>query len=96
MLLASVGRRLPVPDRIANAPTLWPGLDLYMDAFVELSTCRSYIGMNGTAGPIPYLAIDRYAERIGLDDPDEFEYFLGLVRRLDDAFLKHLRENKDD
>lgn len=93
MLLGAIGRRQPVPDRIMNAPELWQGLELYYEAFSELSTCRPFVGMNGSPGPIPFLAIDRYAERLGISDED-FDYFRELVRRLDDAFIRYMKEGE--
>lgn len=61
-----------------------PGLDFYYGAFLELSTCRS-IGMG--AGPIPWTAVNDYAERMGLTD-EGFETLLALVKRLDAEYLK--------
>lgn len=42
-------------------------------------------------GPIPWTAIDRYAERQALDDIlwEDFSY---LVRQMDEEFLKHNAE----
>ena len=51
--------------------------------------------MNGHPGPIPFLAIDRYAERLDLDE-EEFVYFRELIRRMDDAFIRHMREGAKD
>lgn len=42
-------------------------------------------------GAIPFLAIDRYAERFEIDD---FEEFHDLVRALDDEYLKHANEKR--
>ena len=56
-------------------------------AFGELHTCRG-IGME--AGPIPWTAIDRYAERHGIEG-DDFEEFLILVRAMDDEYREATR-----
>ena len=44
-------------------------------------------------GPIPWSAVDRYAERYGLDD-DSYAYFQALIKALDAAYLKHQDDNK--
>jgi hypothetical protein len=63
----------------------------YLDAFWTLSTDRTY-GMG--IGPIPWSAVDRYAQRLGIAD-DEVEYtdFVQILQLLDIAFLKQM--NKD-
>lgn len=75
----------PLPDKIANAPTLLPGLDLYYTAFFDLSPSRSF-GM--AAGPIPWGAIAQYAAyyQFDLDQEEELFYF---VRHLDNEYLRH-------
>lgn len=78
-------QNLPVPDSIQNAPVLLPGLEFYYAAFLDLSTCRA-VGMG--EGPIPWDAIDRYAQRHGLDD-DEYDAFFGLIRALDARYLQY-------
>lgn len=82
---AAIRRRQPFPDVIANAPQILPGLEMYYEAFSELSTCRS-TGMG--IGPIPWTAIDQYGLRHGFCD-DGFEYLVRMVRALDDAFLAY-------
>jgi hypothetical protein len=66
-----------------------PGAVEYLDAFRELSTDRQ-IGM--ATGQIPSGAIDRYAMRHGLDDPDEFELFTQCVRAMDAVYLGVAKE----
>lgn len=41
-------------------------------------------------GPIPWPAIDRFAERFGIDH-DEFERFAALIRAMDDAYLAYFK-----
>lgn len=88
---AAVRRRQPLPDVIANAPELLLGLDAYFEAFVELSTCR---GLGMSAGPIPWTAIDRYAQRHGYSD-EGFDYLVRMVRAMDEVFLAHSRRKND-
>jgi hypothetical protein len=39
------------------------------------------------AGPIPFTAVDRWATRRGITDPDEFEALLGCIRAMDAEWL---------
>ncbi len=74
---------MPLPEKIKNAPSLLPGLELYLVAFNRLSTCRS-IGMS--LGPIPYTAIGVYADQEELDEHHRNELYFH-IERLDAAFL---------
>lgn len=56
-------------------------LDFVWSAFWDLSNDRP-IGL-GSVGAIPWSAIDRYAERYGVRDPDAFDRFCRLIRGLD-------------
>lgn len=84
-------RRQSLPDVVANAPQLLYGLEVYYEAFTELSTCRS-IGM--AMGPIPWSAINEYAARHGYVDQG-FDYLVLMVRALDDTFLAYDRSEAD-
>lgn len=50
-------------------------------AFNELATDRQ-VGM-GRVGLIPFSALDRYADRYGIVDMDEFERFRMLIRAIE-------------
>jgi hypothetical protein len=54
----------------------------YIDAFHELSSCRS-IGM--ALGPIPFTAIAEYSKLFDVEDFEEFHY---LMRIMDHKFLE--------
>lgn len=54
-----------------------------MEAFADLSTCRD-LGMG--VGPIPWTAIDRYAERAELTRPAG-RVLATCIRALDRAYL---------
>ncbi len=58
------------------------GLEFYLDAFRDLSTCRPG-GMD--IRPIPFTAIAEYFRIYELVDFDEFS---DVIRRLDNAFLE--------
>jgi hypothetical protein len=42
--------------------------------------------------PIPWVAIEAYAQRYGVVEIDEFELFADLVRACDEAYLAAVRE----
>lgn len=77
--------RAPIPDKIANAPVLLTGLDLYWNAFRSLSTCRQAI--YNTEGPIPWNILQEYCDRIGIEDEDDREYFIELIGQMDITYL---------
>lgn len=83
---------LPLPDKIQNAPSILPGLELYYIGFLELTTSRQ-IGFGGM-GPIPWLAIEQYCQMMELDDNqrEAMHHHIGL---LDKAYLtKQAKKNK--
>lgn len=82
---------------LREAPTLLPGLDLYYNAFWELTSCRQ-IGMG--VGPIPWTAVEAYGHSNGFDEPvtlvtedgvevndlmDDLHYFITMM---DSAYMK--------
>ena len=58
-----------------------------VEAFYALSTDRPYhsAGLGAMPGPIPWSVIDRYAERYGIEDFEEFEI---LIRGADNGWLE--------
>jgi len=76
---------MPLPEKIANAPELTPGLSFFLAAFFELSTCRYKGGMGD--GPIPWVAINEYCKyhRIRGEQREDLEYH---VQKLDIEYLK--------
>lgn len=79
---------MPIPDSILNAPELEEGLELYYIAFMDLSDCRA---MGMSEGPIPWLAIDRYCLRHGIEGEaaDDMIYH---VKKLDAHYLSKQRD----
>ena len=61
------------------------------DCFHELHGDR-HTGAMGGVGALPFTAIDRWAIRFGITDPDEFDAFNTLLRVMDAAYLEHLAE----
>ena len=84
-------RRIPVPARIKDAPTLGIGLDLFYNAFLELSSCRA---ASFQEGPIPWVAIHLYCEDNEIVG-DQKSSLLYLVRRMDTAFLDFRRKQAE-
>lgn len=90
MIRRARAERKPTPEKIANAPMLLPGMGLYFQAFLALSSCRP-LGMG--EGRIPWTAAFQYAENMGLDH-DEFEDLWVLVSFMDAAYLKFRQEKQ--
>ncbi len=80
----------PIPLSIRSAPRLWIGSEMYWRAFWQLSTCRS-IGSMGGIGPIPWWCIDRYAERLELDQ-ESFADFEDIINAMDLVYLEEMRK----
>jgi len=78
----------PVPDRIANAPELKPGLLLYMQAFFDLDSERSH-AFGPT--PIPWTSIYQYTKAFELD-PEQTEDMFYFIKAMDSANLKRIEE----
>lgn len=79
------------PRFMADRPELWPHLTLYSEAFGDLSSERP-LGAMGGCGSISWSAIDRYAERYGIDDLDDFERFRRMIRAQDRVYLEDVAE----
>lgn len=61
-------------------PELLPGLDFYMEAYIELLPDRQ-IGM--AVGLIPWYNIKQYAIHHGVDCPNEFDKLRRYIRTLE-------------
>lgn len=74
----------PLPEKIANAPSLNIGNELYMVSFMDLSTCRqSPYG----AMPISYFDMVNYA-MINDFDSEQLELLLRVIPDMDAKYLK--------
>jgi hypothetical protein len=81
----AIRNRVPIPDKIANAPILQPGLVFYYKAYLTLSSCRA---SGWTEGRIPWLAANEYAKRYDLDE-EEFDILWTLVCEMDTVYIRH-------
>jgi hypothetical protein len=75
--------RLPLPDKIRNAPQLFLGLELFYGAFLDLCTCRSGFG----DGPISWKSVEEYCmiSEFSVDQKDDLHYF---ITKMDEEYLK--------
>lgn len=87
----SYKQRKPLPEKIANAPEIALGLEIYYVAFLDLSTCRPF-GMG--EGPIPWTAIDRYCVVNGIKGELREDLFF-IVQELDGVYLKWKEKQYD-
>lgn len=76
-----------MPDRIANAPELMLGLDIFYVGFLDLTTSRQLVGF-GTEAPIDWFRIDGYCERQGIEGEQREDFFY-FIQHLDSAYLDH-------
>lgn len=82
---AAARDRTPLPARIANKPDVWLGLEMYYQAFMDLTSCRG-TGY-GTEGPISWLTIAEYADRQSFEG-DQREDLFYFVQKLDAVYLE--------
>lgn len=80
--------RMPVPDKIKDAPVLYAGLEFIHQGFMDLTTCRE-LGMG--EGPIRWIDIVKYCEvhAIEGEQAEDFIYFISVM---DAAYLKYRAE----
>lgn len=79
-------QRLPIPDRILNKPTLLKGLELYLQAFMDLNNSRQ-MGPSGE-GPVSWEAVLKYCQYYDLDT-EQTEDMLYHVQCMDSIYLSH-------
>lgn len=77
----------PIPPKIANAPDLRPGLELYFSAFLDLMTSRGGTG----DGPISWLTVMQYARAYEFDE-EQTNDLIYHISRMDQAHMKWIRE----
>ncbi len=81
---------LPLPERIANAPELQEGLQLYLQAFFDLDSERSH-ALAPTA--IPFTSVAAYARAFKFDE-EQTEDLVFFIRRMDTEHLKRLAKKQ--
>ncbi len=82
----------PIPEKLRNAPRLMTGLDLYYDAFMDLTSCRT---MGFGMGQIPWTTINDYAVANKFSE-EQTEDLLHHIRFMDHAYLDHWNKKQKD
>lgn len=84
IIKAALAGGFPLPKRIANAPELSRGLELYLKAFYDLSSCRA--GTYNSEGPVPWDAIYRWAQVNKLSE-EQFSDMCFMISEMDEVYL---------
>jgi hypothetical protein len=78
---------LPLPDKIANAPSLHSWNELWFSCFSDLNTSRT---MGMSLGPISWITIAQWALAMDIHG-EQLDDLFYHVEHLDDAYMKHQR-----
>lgn len=81
-----------LPPVIKNAPEIQTGLELYWDAYHDLSSTRAP-AFEGVS-PIPWTALLIYSEKYEFSDT-QFEWLVYITGKLDDALQKYHRSKAE-
>lgn len=84
----------PPPPALLRKPDLAPQHEWLMAAWRDLINDRTIVV--GYTGPISFVAIDAWARRNGISDPEEFNEFAAVIRAIDAAYLDEMRERSKD
>jgi len=76
-----------MPKRIANAPELRLGLEIYYAAFMDLCTSRTGMG----DGPISWAVVNEYAKAYDFDE-EQRDLLHHYVSALDTEYLKFVNK----
>jgi len=74
-----------LPDEYLDRPLLVSGTEFLWNAFWELTTDRQ-LGF-GAEGRIPATSIRTFARDHGIEDPDDYAWFLAVMREMDAEYL---------
>ena len=83
---------MPIPEKIKNAPELYMGLQLFFNAFTDLSSSRGASGLS--EGLIPWWVIQDYCDRNELD-ADTTEDMHYHICQLDLARAKYYKRKEE-
>lgn len=76
---------MALPEKILNAPSLLPGLELYWRGFLDLEASRD---TGFTVGPIWWRTIHEYCEALDLS-PEQTEKMHDYIVAMDNIYLLH-------
>jgi len=79
-----------MPERIANAPELQNGLQVYLQAFFDLDAERTHAL---ALTPIPWTSINGYSTAYKFDE-EQTEDLLYHIRKMDNAHLSRLSKKQ--
>lgn len=91
ILVQCLRERLPLPQKIQNAPELKLGLELYFGAFFDLNTCRP---IGWSIAPIPWSSINDYARTFEFDELQTEDLFF-YISHMDIAFINFHRSKTE-
>lgn len=83
-----VRSRQRIPDRIKNAPVLKMGLELFLGAWFDLSSCRTS-GLG--EGAIPWTQVEEYGRALELE-PDTLEDLHHHIRAMEVEFAAYRKK----
>jgi len=93
LIQAATDAGVPPPES-AVPPPLPDRLVPFIEDYWTLSTCRSFTP--GGAGPIPWTAIDQFAERNGYaNNILVYEDFIAFIQALDHEYLTVMNEETE-
>lgn len=75
---------IQIPERVKNRAELLPGLEMYLQAFFDLSGDR-HVGMS--PGRIPWTSVAQYA-RFHEFDEEQTEFLFRIIPQLDTISLE--------
>lgn len=80
----------PIPEKILNAPVLNLGLELFLNAYLDLDCERSH---SFGPTPIPWTSVKQYCQFYDFDKELTNDVFYH-VRKLDDFNLKRIEKKQ--
>jgi hypothetical protein len=86
----SMKHNMPLPEKIQNAPILFPGLELFYTAFDDLISSRQ---MGMSVGPISWETVQKYCDHLGLG-PEQSEAMHYHIRAMDATYLSFLMKKQ--
>lgn len=77
-------QNMPIPEKIANAPELLPGLQMYLDCFNDLNHSR--FNSSGFVGHIHYNVIDLWCNNNDVEG-DQKLAVLHIISKMDQVYI---------
>lgn len=90
---AAILSKQPIPDRIMNAPRLKDGLSLFINAFYDLDSERTYDSNTGLPFSIPFTAMVTYCNFYSIfgEDAEDMVYY---VKEIDSAYVDYITNKR--